>query len=136
MRLYLSPELENELRKAISEDNVNQFGRLAASLKWGKPSWSAQQLLLEVIGNDDRRLWHWTEALASHRDPNVRRCATTLLVKVWESNKAKARRILTTLAEDENWVVREDAHGAWGELLTAYFEEISPILENWSESLR
>ena len=131
MKLYLSSELERDLRTAISKDDVHKFSELASPLKWGKPSWSASQLLLRVLGDDVERLWLWAIDLSNHEDPQTRRYAPRILLKLWESDESRAEQILTSLADDEHWLVREAAHDVWGELLKKHFQEVSPILERW-----
>lgn len=42
--------------------------------------------------------------------------------------------MLKTLADDEHWVVREDAHNVWGRLLGKHFKKIKPILQTWTNS--
>ncbi len=132
MKLYLSSEMERDLREAISQDDVDKFSKLAAPLKWGKPSWSASQLLLQVLDDEAERLWLWAMNLSKHENPNTRRYASRILLKLWEKDKNSAEQILTTLAYDEHWLVREDAHYVWGELLKKHFQQVFPILQKWS----
>lgn len=132
MKLYLSSETERDLRKAIAQDDVELFSRLASPLKWGKPSWSASQLLLQVLDDELERLWLWAVNLSNHKNSHTRRYASRILLKLWEKDKNRAEQILTTLADDEHWLVREDAHAFWGELLKKHFQQVFPILETWT----
>jgi len=132
MKLYLSPEIEYDLRKAISQDDVDKFSELASPLKWGKPSWSASQLLLQVLDGEVERLWLWTVNLSNHENPHTRRYASRILLQLWEKDKNRAEQILTTLADDEQWLVREDAHAVWSELLKKHFQQVFPILQTFS----
>lgn len=132
MKLYLSSEMERDLRKAVSQDDVDKFSKLASPLRWGKPSWSASQLLLQVLDDEVERLRLWAINLSNHEDPHTRRYASEILPKLWEKDKNRAEQILTTLADDEQWLVREGAHEVWGELLKEHFQEAFPILQTWS----
>jgi len=69
MKLYLSSEMERNSRKAISQNELDLFSKLASSLKWGKPSWSASQLLLQVLDDKVDRLWLWATSLSNHKNP-------------------------------------------------------------------
>ena len=132
MKLYLSSETERDLRKAISQDDVDKFSKLASPLKWGKPSWSASQLLLQVLDDEVERLWLWAIDLSNHKNPHTRRYATRILLKLWKKDKNRAEQILTTLADDKHWLVREDAHAIWSELLKKHFQQVFPILQTWT----
>nr|MDO8097686.1 hypothetical protein [Candidatus Njordarchaeota archaeon] len=132
MKLYLSSDIEQSLREAISRDNVNGFARLASSLKWGKPSWSASQLLLQVLDDAEDRLWLWVTKLSCDKNPFTRRYATLILFRLWEKDKNRVGKILESLADDEHWLVREYAHGVWGELLKKHFQQVFPLLRSWS----
>ena len=132
MKLYLSSDIEHNLREAISQDDVDGFSRLASSLKWGKPSWSASQLLLQVLDDEEDRLWLWVTKLSCNKDPFSRRYAAIILFRLWEKDKNRAWKILANLADDEHWLVRECAHGIWGELLKKHFQQIFPLLQTWS----
>ena len=134
MKLYLSSKIEHDLRKAISQDDLDLFSKLASPLKWGKPSWSASQLLLQVLDDDVDRLWLWATILSNHKNPYIRRYASEILLKLWEKDRNKTTLILTNLADDEHWLVREGAHEVWGELLTKNFQQVFPILQTWSNS--
>lgn len=132
MKLYLSSEIEDDLRKAISRDDIDKFSELASSLKWGKPSWSASQLLLQVLDNEEKKLRFWAINLSNHENPHTRRYASRILFKLWEKDKDRNAEILRTLADDEHWLVREEAHAVWGGLLVKRFEQVFPILQTWS----
>jgi len=132
LKLYLPSEIEQDLRKAISQGNVYKFSELASPLKWGKPSWSASQLLLQVLDDDEKKMWLWAENLSNHKNPDTRRYASSVLLKIWDKDKNRVERILTALADDEHWLVREDAHHIWSELLIRHFQEISEILQTFS----
>ena len=132
MKVYLPPEKEHSLCEAISQDNVDEFSVLASHLKWGKPSWSASQLLLQGLGSNTERLWFWSEQLTSHEDPFTRRYASRILSRLWENNRNKPEEMLMNLADDEHWLVREDAHAVWSELLKSHFEQIYPVLQKMS----
>jgi hypothetical protein len=134
MKLYLSPDTERKLREAISRDDVDAFSEFASPLKWGKPSWSASQLLLHMLAEDETRMWHWATTLAGQDDPHIRRYASQLFVHLWKQNEPRAEQWLEKLADDEHWLVREDAHSAWGRLLGRHFKKIKPILQGWTES--
>jgi len=134
MKLYLSSDIEHNLREAISQDNVDGFSRLACSLKWGKPSWSASQLLLQVLDDKEDRLWLWATKLSCDENPFSRRYATVILFRLWEKDKNRAGKILANLADDEHWLVREYAHGIWGELLKKHFKQVFPLLQTWSSN--
>lgn len=123
MKLYLSPDTERKLREAISRDNVDAFSEFASTLKWGKPSWSASQLLLHVLAEDETRMWHWATTLVGHDDPHIRRYASQLFLHLWEENEPRAKQWLEKLADDEHWLVREDAHNAWGQVAWQAFQE-------------
>ena len=129
MRLYLSPEIERELRQAILQDDVERFSELASPLNWGKPSWSASQLLVEVLDDDEKKLWSWAVNLTCHEDPHTRRYASTVLCQLWEKDREESSQVLTALADDEHWLVREGAHGVWSELLKKHFPQVLPILQ-------
>jgi hypothetical protein len=134
MKLYLSPDVEQKLREAISQDNIDLFSEWASPLKWGEPSWSASQLLLHMLTEDEKRMLHWAVNLASQENPHTRRYASKLLLHLWEKDRTKAEQRLKTLADDEHWLVREDAHNVWGKLLTKHFDRIKPILQAWTRS--
>lgn len=129
MKLHLPSEIEDDLRKAISQDDMGRFNELASPLKWGRPSWSASQLLLEVLGDDEEKLRFWATSLSNHEDPHTRRYASGILFELWEKDSDRAERTLTALADDDHWLVREDAHHIWGELLRKHFREVYPILQ-------
>jgi len=130
MKLYLSSQMERDLRKAISQDDLEKFSKLTSPLKWGKASWSASQLLLQALTNEEK-LWQWAISLSRHENPHTRCHASELLLKLWEKDRNKAEKILTTLADDEHWLVREATHGVWGELLQRHFSQVYPILQAW-----
>jgi len=132
MRVYLSSGMEHNLREAISRDNVDEFSKLTSSLKWGKSSWPASQLLLQVLDDEEDRLWFWVTKLSCSKDPFTRRYATQILFKLWEKDKNTSEKILANLADDEHWLVREYAHGVWGELLKKHFQQVFPLLQTWS----
>ena len=132
MKLYLSPEMERDLRKAISQDDLEKFSELTSPLKWGKASWSASQLLVQALESKEERLWHWAVNLSKHGNPHTRCYASELLLKLREKDRNKAEQILTTLADDGHWLVREATHGVWGVLLKRNFIQVYPILQAWS----
>jgi len=134
MKLYLSPDVEQKLREAISQDDVDLFTKWASPLKWGKPSWSASQLLLHMLNDNEKRMWHWAVNLASQENPHIRRYASKLLLNLWEKDRSRAEKWLKKLADDEHWIVREDAHNVWGRLLGKHFKKIKPILQTWTRS--
>lgn len=134
MKLYLSPEIECKLREAISQDDVDLFSKYASTLKWGRPSWSASQLLLHTLADNDKRMWHWATNLVNQENPGARRYTSQLLLNLWEKNRIRAEQMLKTLADDKHWLVREDAHSVCGELFSRHFEEIKPILQTWTRS--
>jgi hypothetical protein len=107
---------------------------MASSLKWGKPSWSTSQLLLHMLADNEKRMWHWAENLAGQGNPHIRRYAPKLLRKKWEKDRSRAEEWLKGLADDEHWVVREDAHNVWGRLLGEHFTDIQPVLLSWTRS--
>ena len=119
------------MRKVISQENIDEFSILASPLKWGKPSWSASQLLLQVLGNDTDRLWFWGMHLANHENPHTRRYASRILSQLWEKDRNKPEQMLVILADDEHWLVREDAHAVWSELLKSHFEEVFPVVQTF-----
>ncbi|MEM2940882.1 MAG: HEAT repeat domain-containing protein [Thermoproteota archaeon] len=125
--------MEHKLREVISQDNVEKFSKLASTLKWGKPSWSASQLLLEVLKDEKKRLWLWANKLSKCEDPFTRRYASRILAELWETDKNKVVQMLTALADDENWLVREDAHAVWSELFKDHFQQVFPVLRKWSK---
>ncbi len=129
MKLYLPPEIEQDLRKAISQDDFDRFGELASPLKWGKPSWSASQILLQVLDADEKKQWLWAMSLSGQENPHIRRYASGILFALWQKNKDKAGQLLTALADDEHWLVREGAHHAWSELLVNHFQDVVAILQ-------
>lgn len=133
MKLYLPSGVARNIRKAVSRDDVAEFSKLAAPLKWGKPSWSASQLLLEALKEDVERLWLWADKLSNHKDPLTRRYAPRILAELWKDDKNKVAQILTSLADDEHWLVREDAHAVWSELLKEHFQQVFPILRKWGK---
>lgn len=132
MKLYLSSEMERDLRKAILQDNVERFSESVRSVKWGKPSWSASQLLLTLLNGDRERLWLWANDLSNRENPFARRYASRILAKLWNDDRNRATQILTSLADDRHWLVREEAHGIWGELLKDHFPQVFTILQKWS----
>lgn len=132
MKLYLSSEVERDLRKAISQDNMDKFSELASPFRWGKPSWSVSQLLLQVIDNDEKKMWLWAKNLSTNKNPSTRRYASNVLRLLWNKDKDRVEKILTTLADDVHWLVREEAHSAWGELLIIHFQQISQVLQTFS----
>ena len=132
MKLHISSDMEHNLREAISKDDVDGFSRLASSLKWGKPSWSASQLLLQVLDDADDRIWIWATKLSCDGNPFARRYAPQILFKLWEKDKNRVGEILANLADDEHWLVREHAHGVCGELLKKHFQQVFPLLRIWS----
>lgn len=132
MKLYLSSEVEHGLRKAIFRGDVEKFSELASPLRWGKPSWSASQVLLQVLDADEKRLWLWAANLSSHEDPRTRRYASRILYELWGKDRDRAEQILTALADDEDWLVREDAHDVWGELLKKHFQKVYPVLQSFN----
>lgn len=134
MKLYLSSEMQRKLLRVISKDDLENFSKLTSPLKWGKPSWSASQLLLQALEGKEERMWHWAVSLSNHENPHTRRYASALLLKLWDKDRNKARKILKCLADDEHWLVREAAHGVWGELLKKNFLQVYPILQAWSTS--
>jgi len=134
MKLYLSPDVERKLREAISRDDIDLFSEWASPLKWGKPSWLVSQLLLHVLTDDEKRMWHWAVNLASQENPHIRRYASKLFLHVWEKDRTRAERWLKKLADDKHWVVREDAHNVWGRLLGEHLKKIKPILQSWTGS--
>jgi len=134
MKLYLSPEMERDLRKAISHDDLEKFSKLTSPLRWGKASWSASQLLLQALEGEKERLWPWAVNLSKHENPHTRCHASELLLKLWEKDRNKAEQILATLADDEHWLVRESTHSVWGELLRKHFEQVYPVLNSWNKS--
>jgi hypothetical protein len=102
MKLYLAPDVERKLRKAISHDDVDLFSESASPLKWGKPSWSASQLLLHSLADNEKRMWHWAITLASQENPHIRRSASKLLLNLWGNDRSRAEQWLKTLADDEH----------------------------------
>jgi hypothetical protein len=51
-----------------------------------------------------------------------------------KKRESKAEQWLERLADDEHWLVREDAHNVWGRLLGRHFKKIKPILQGWTGS--
>jgi hypothetical protein len=134
MKLHLSSDIEQKLREAITKDDIHLFSKWASQLKWGKPSWSATQMLLQILADNEKRMWHWAVNLASQESPYTRRYSTKLFLNLWEKDRTRAEPWLKRLADDEHWVVREDAHNVWGRLLGKYFTNIKPILQTWTGS--
>jgi len=132
LKLHLSPKVESALRKAIYQDDVEGLGRLASPLNWGRPSWSASHLLVEVNDGNPKKLRFWARALSAHNDPYVRRYAPILFLNLWRDDRERSKRVLTALANDQHWLVREVAHGVWGELLKLHFKEISQMFRKWN----
>jgi hypothetical protein len=132
-KLFLSKDIENKLRNGISNDDFKSFSQLSRDLKWGKPSWSCTRLLLEILGFHTNRLRKWALKLAQSEDPMMRRYASSLLERLWSSKELDARAMLRQLADDEHWLVREEAHSTLGSLASAKFEEISPLLKLWTK---
>jgi hypothetical protein len=88
-----------------------------------------------MLAQDETRMWHWAVNLAGQENPHVRRYAAKLFLHLWEEkNESKAERWLERLADDEHWLVREDAHNVWGRLLGRHFKMIKPILQDWTGS--
>ena len=131
--MSLQPKLENELCKAIIRDHVEKLSELASPLKWGKPAWATCQLLLRDLGGDAKRLRLWASSLSADKNPYTRRYATWLLHRLWERDRNRAEQRLKALADDKDWMVREYAHDAWGELLKEHFHQIYPVLKKWTE---
>jgi len=132
MKLYIPTDIERGLRQAVSENDVNKFGDVASPLRWGKPSWSASQVLRQGLDGDEQKLKFWALELSGHENPSTRRYASRVLGLLWEKNPDWAKQILTTLADDENWLVREEGHAVWSELLTKHFQQVCPILKAFS----
>lgn len=132
MKTCLSPEIERDLRDAVSQNSVSKFDELVSPLKWGKPSWCASQLLLRVLDNDENKLWLWAKKLSSHKNPFTRRYAPMILLGLWGKDANRTLQLLIALSDDEDWIVREYAHSNWGELLKMDFEHVFPILEEMS----
>jgi hypothetical protein len=105
MKLYLPSEMEHNLRGAICREDVCEFSKLAPPLKWGKPSWSTSQLLLEILEDEKKKLWLWANKLYDHEDLHPKICP----------------RILAR------------AHTIWSELLKEHFKQVFPILKKWSK---
>ncbi|MEM2922149.1 MAG: hypothetical protein QXF26_07520 [Candidatus Bathyarchaeia archaeon] len=112
---------------------MSKFSKLASPLKWGKPSWSASQLLLEILKNEPERLWFWANKLYDHEDPHTRRYASRVLAELWEDDINRVVHMLKVLADDKHWLVREDAHATWSELFKSHFKQVFPILQKWSK---
>ncbi len=132
-KLFLSIDIESKLRNAISNDDFNIFSQLSRDLKWGKPSWSCTQLLVEILEFNLNKLRKWTLKLAQSEDPMTRRYAPSLLERLWTSKELDARAMLKQLADDEHWLVRESAHSTLGSLARTKFKEIYPLLKLWAK---
>ena len=111
---------------------MERFSELASPLNWGKPSWSASQLLAEVLDDDRRKLRSWARDLSGHEDPHTRRYAPRVLFRLWEEDRERSEQVLTALADDEHWLVREGAHSIWSELLKKHFTQVLPVVRTFS----
>ncbi|MEM2943603.1 MAG: hypothetical protein QW087_02535 [Methanomassiliicoccales archaeon] len=125
-----SPELVNELREVTSQDNIARFSMLMPELESRGLSSATSQLLLEVLGDAEDRLWLWVTGLSCDENPYARRYATAILLRLWDNDKGRAEEVLTSLADYGHWLVREYAHEMWGELLKRHFEQVSSLMRN------
>ncbi|WP_177167153.1 HEAT repeat domain-containing protein [Salinibacillus kushneri] len=87
-----------------------------------------------VISNvkDQIRLKDIAIQLAMVKDVTGREIATSLLSTVYHEDPSQTSNILRTLANDENWEVREWAAGACGHVLTNHFDQFYKDIRNWT----
>lgn len=76
----------------------------------------------------------WVERLLAQRGSTHKSLGAALLPSLWPAERGVVARRLQQLAEDDDWVTREDAAGVLGALLDRDFERALPIARQWVAS--
>jgi 3-methyladenine DNA glycosylase AlkC len=73
----------------------------------------------------------WALWFAGQAGPTAKEMAALLLLHSYREHPEEAAGILRSLADDENWEVREWAGSSAGEILARHFDEVYPVVEAW-----
>lgn len=73
----------------------------------------------------------WALRLIVQPGTTHRSVGAALLPALWEAYPRDVERAIATLAESEDWVTREDAAAALGEVLDAHFREVLGRVREW-----
>lgn len=117
---------------------------LVSGTHHGKPG-APQAIKVKVIAlihahSTRRELLTWAKALMRRREATAREVACGLVAAEWEHDPDATLQRMRTLAEDEDWGVREWAVGPMAEVLGQDFARVLGIYRTWvkdgSEALR
>ena len=96
----------------------------------GKHAEAAARILADTGGSALVRR-DWALRLLVQPSSTHRTLAASLLPPLWKDYPRDVERALTTLAEDDDWVTREDAASALGTILDAHFVAFLPRVREW-----
>jgi 3-methyladenine DNA glycosylase AlkC len=102
------------------------------TVKWGKTGYQAMVTIEEALGPGTELLYDWACRLSDRPEPTARAIAAPLFRHYWPSRPDEVQARLLRLADDEDWLVREAAHSTMGDLLTAHFAVLYPVLQSWA----
>ena len=92
----------------------------------------AVRLIASHLADRPSDLQAWASALLAHEQPSFRAIGVGLLPYLYPRRRRFAATQLVRSADDDNWVVREWAGSAAGDVLNAHFDKFYPVMEQWT----
>lgn len=92
----------------------------------------AVRLVASHLAGRPGDLQAWASALLAHEQPSFRAVGVGLLPYLYPRRRKFAAAQLLRFADDDNWIVREWAGSAAGDVLNAHFDEFYQVIEQWT----
>jgi len=146
-----SPALERQLCAALEADDLDSvLAALNSAARRLDDDPKAQKVLgvSSILKTDDQRLAArliaarladrphelraWAKSLLAHEQSTLGVIGVALLPEVYPHQRKFAAAQLLRFADDENWIVREWAGNAAGDVLNDHFDEFYPTLDRWT----
>ena len=119
--------------RALEEGDEDGLVATLATVKWGRTGYQAAVTIEKALGRGTEALYHWACRLAERPEPVARAIAARLIRHHWPLQPDQVQARLLRLADDEDWWVRESAHGTMGSLLVAHFDDLYQTFQAWAE---
>jgi len=125
---------ETEFSKAVDGTDVAKALRILqgqATAHAGTPPLAVKERALKILLSrvNGQRLNSWVTALVELSSPIAKELACGLLPQLRERKPALVHRLMTRLADDPSWEVRESAAGLLAAVLAADFVDVYPLFE-------
>jgi 3-methyladenine DNA glycosylase AlkD len=119
--------------RALEDGDEDGLVATLATVKWGRTGYQAAVTIEEALGRGTEALYDWACRLAERPEPVARAIAAHLIRHHWPAQPDQVQARLLRLADDEDWWVRESAHGTMGSLLVAHFDDLYQTFQTWTE---